>query len=563
MNKDKILLELDYSKQKKGKRFIVAFVSYFSLVLFFVLLGSYENPTLRINNELVDRNQYQFQNTIKFQINSLNNNLETDSINDLNAQLSSLLIQFYESRNYKPAWIQNYETNNQFNTLINLLDSANYFGFPIDYFGVENVHELQYEFLLGRFINDLLKPSIDLEMATTFSALKFMFYLEYGIIENDSTPNILNNTEILPELLNKALRNNLRNEILSVQPNLVHHRNLLNSLSHFIDLHYSVKYTTPAFIDDKLLAKSLYYSGLTESPLFDSTNLKSEALYKLETEYSLPKDSILNIPTHEVLVSLLEYRYFQACLNLNRLRTLKQSGENYLFVNIPEFKLHVIEENEAKETFNVIVGKKKTPTPVLSSTIKKVVANPYWTVPRSIVNNEMLYKIRKDSTYLEKRGYFIINNREEIVDESIIDWNANDPLGNAYWIRQINSRLNALGQVKFIFPNDYSVYLHDTPSKSLFTQKNRTFSHGCIRLENPDKLAQYITDQYNSHDEQNIESLISKNERHVIDLSEEIKIHVQYITCSGAENSDMVFFNDIYDLDEEEIKATFSDQLEI
>jgi len=263
-----------------------------------------------------------------------------------------------------------------------------------------------------------------------------------------------------------------------------------------------------------------------------------------------------------VLVNLIDQRYYQACLNVNRLRKLNQTGNNYLFVNIPSFKLHVIESKQIKEVFNVVVGKKQTPTPVLSSSIERVVANPYWTVPKSIANNEMLYKIRKDSTYLKKHGYYIINNYEETVDESLINWNDSDPLGNKYWIRQTNSRANALGQVKFLFPNEYSVYLHDTPSKSLFKNQYRAYSHGCVRLENPDKLAQYLTDKFNA-EKVDMKSLISQSEHQVIDLSEKIDIHIQYITSLGNENNEIEFYNDIYDLDKNELNSVFQGQNQI
>ncbi len=564
MNTDEKLLELDYPSPNKSKRFFATVVGYISLISFFILSSSYQIPTLRINNKLVDINSYQSQNIIESQIKSLIDFNKADTSSDINNQINELLVKFYENREYKPAWIQNFATNHQFSAIINLLDSSNYYGFPFDYFNTEKIHRLKNESENNEYNNDLLKQKIDLELSTTYSAFKFMIYLKHGITEKDTSSDYLAYIETLPEILNKAINQpNLKNVILSVQPNIVHHRNLLNSLPYFIDLHYSVKYTTPAFIDDKLLAKSLYYAGITKSPVFDSANVKSDVLYKLEEQYQLPKDSILNVPTHQILVSLLEYRYFQTCLNLNRLRNLKHSGKNYLFVNIPEFKLHVIESDEEKEAFNVIVGKQGTPTPIFSSNIEKVIANPYWTVPRSIITNEMIHKIRKDSTYLKRNGFFIINNYEERVDVSTINWNKKDPLGNKYWVRQMNSRYNALGQVKFIFPNNHSVYLHDTPSKTLFKRKNRTFSHGCIRLENPDKLAQYLTDNYYSQNEQSIEKLISNNERHVIDLSEKVKIHIQYITCSGTENSDMIFYNDVYNLDKEEIKAVFPNQIEI
>ena len=563
MEIDETILELDYPSQNKSKRLFVTIVGFFTLILFFIILSSFKNPTIRINNKLVIAKSSQLNDLLKTQINFLSNNTITDSLQDINSQLNGLLIEFYKNREYKPAWIQNYKTNHSFTALLNLLDSSAYFGFPFDYFNVEKIHLLDYETknLLNK---DFLKQRMDLELTTTYSALKFMLYLKHGIIEKDTSFVFLSDIDTLPKILNNAVnQTNLKNELLSVQPDFVHHRNLLNSLSYFIDLHYSVKYTTPAFIDDKLLAKSLYYTGIIESPVFDSTNLKSDALYKLAPEYQIPNDSILNILTHESLVSLLEYRYFQTCLNLNRLRSLNHSGDNYLFVNIPEFKLHVIESNKEKEVFNVIVGTTETPTPNLTSNIERVIANPYWTVPRSIVTNEMLRKIRKDSTYLKRNGFFVINNSEERVDDSIINWNEKDPLGRKYWIRQINNQSNALGQVKFIFPNSHSVYLHDTQSKRLFKRNKRTFSHGCIRLENPEKLAQYLTDNCNSQNKNNIRNLISKKKRHVIDLSEKIKIHVQYITCSGTRNSDIIFFNDVYNKDKEEIKAIFPNQIEI
>ncbi len=555
------LLELDYSYKKKSKRFLIAFIAYISLPILFNVFSSYKNPTIRINNKLENYYSYHFKNNLETEIRFIARNISDNSSSILDSTLKAELIGFYQYRDFNPIWIENFGFSRNFSTLLNLLDSSAYFGFPFDYFNVQRLQELRNEIQYAA--GDLQQNQVELELTATYSAMKFILYLKNGIVERDISYNYTKEIEALPELLSSAIESNeFRNEILATQPNLVHHRNLLKSLSYYIDLHYSIKYTTPAFIDDKLLAKSLYYAEITESPFFDSSNLKVDALFGLQDQYGLRHDSVLNVPTHEKLVSLLEYKYFLACLNLNRLRNLKHSGENYLFVNIPEYKLHVVESNKAKETFNVIVGKKKTPTPVFTSNIEKVIANPYWTVPRSITF-EMLHKIRKDPTYLKRKGYFVINWREEIVDESIIDWNSNDPLGKRYWLRQINNRHNALGQVKFIFPNNYSVYLHDTPSKKLFNHENRTFSHGCVRLENPDKLAQYITDKYSGKEDKNIENLISEKERHEIALSEKVKIHIQYITCTVSENSEIMFLDDIYNKDTEEIKAIFPDLLEI
>ena len=561
MNNNEEILELDFPSKKRSKKFLIIFVAYLSLVIAFNVLSSYKNPTLRINDKLVSVRSYQFQKLLQSEVELLNDEILTDSTQDLENEIKKQLITFYQNRNFSPIWIENFKTNKDFTTLLNLLDSADYFGFPFDYFNTEKVHELNDDFVSLLNNENILLNRLELELTTTYSALKFLSYLKYGIIERDTSLAYLETIGLLPEVLNNAVnQNNLRNEILAVQPNLVHHRNLLKSLSYFIDLDYSVKYTTPAFIDDKLLAKGLYYAQITEIPVFNEDNTKKDALYKLQNQYGLRNDSILNVPTHEILVTLLDYKYYLACLNLNRLRKLKHSGENYLFVNIPEFKLHVVEANKEKEEFNVIVGKKKTPTPILSSNIEKVIANPYWTVPRSITF-EMLHKIRKDSTYLERNGFFVINGREEIVNPSNIDWNTDDPLGNKYWLRQINSRYNALGQIKFIFPNDYSVYLHDTQSKNLFKLKDRTFSHGCVRLENPDKLAQYLTDKFSKQDNGDIENILSESKRREISLSERIEIHIQYITCSTTKNAELIFYNDIYNLDTKEIREVFPNLL--
>jgi murein L,D-transpeptidase YcbB/YkuD len=311
-----------------------------------------------------------------------------------------------------------------------------------------------------------------------------------------------------------------------------------------------------------MLAKALYYAGVSETPEIDTVEINSRAISKIQEQYNLPQYSWLDSSTHQVLVSLLEYRYYQASLNLHRLRMLQNTEENFLFVNIPEFRLHVFESKLETETFNVIVGKKETPTPVFSSNIEKVITNPYWTVPQSIAC-DMIPRIRRDSTYLRRNGFMVINSREEEVDVSLIDWNSENPLGTKYCLRQKNSPSNALGLVKFIFPNEHSVYIHDTPSRGLFNEKNRTFSHGCIRLENPDKLAQYLTDKFYSESSFDIKDMISKKNSNEINLEERVKIYIQYITCSGKENADMEFYSDIYNLDRGEISAIFPVQLEI
>jgi murein L,D-transpeptidase YcbB/YkuD len=209
----------------------------------------------------------------------------------------------------------------------------------------------------------------------------------------------------------------------------------------------------------------------------------------------------------------------------------------------------------------VIVGKKYTPTPLLESRIERIIANPYWTVPKSITFNEFIPRIKKDSLYLQKHGYSVIDNFENPVEASKIDWNNARRGEFNYWIRQPNGSNNALGAVKFLFPNQYSVYLHDTPSKKLFGRKVRAFSHGCIRVQNPEKLAQSILEDYTQNkngEKVDLMNIISKKDREELKLDKALPLYIRYYTCTADTLGNIYYHPDIYNKDKgsiEEIRA--------
>lgn len=551
-------IEFDFSK-KKGKSILIrSILVRFTSVVFLILLTSYHSPDYSKQKFVAPYQTIDLQLGLQSSVYSLVNEDEKN-IHDIDWLINMQVKQFFDQVEFLPFWTIDYDANERFDVLSDLLDSAMYFGFPYDYFGIQTLDSLRTSFVSSKS----LQSRVDFEVASTFSALKFMLFLSRGIVETDSLFQHAELIESFPSILQKtSSAQSIRTSILSLQPDCIQYKKIVNSLPHFMDLHLSIRYTTPKFIDDKHLAKALFYAGFRETAEIDTNEDNRLAIAKLQEHFSLPIDSVLNQPTHKSLASLLEYRYYQASLNLNRLRALQNNEDDFLFVNIPEFRLHVFESKQAKETFNVIVGTQETPTPVFSSSIEKVVTNPHWTVPKSIAD-KMIPKIRKDSTYLKRNGYMVINSREEEVDMSEIDWNSEDPLGWKYCLRQKNSPNNALGMVKFIFPNEHSVYIHDTPSRNLFSEKTRTFSHGCIRLENPDKLAQYLTDKFYAQSSFNINELISTRNSKEINLEQKVKIHIQYITCSGTDNADMVFFSDIYNLDQQDITGLFPVQLEI
>ncbi|HEU4697551.1 MAG TPA: L,D-transpeptidase family protein [Gemmatimonadales bacterium] len=190
-----------------------------------------------------------------------------------------------------------------------------------------------------------------------------------------------------------------------------------------------------------------------------------------------------------------ESRVRQIELNLERLRWLPHDfGPRYVLVNIPDYQLHAYDGGKEVLTMRVIVGKQyENATPVFADTMSYVVFHPRWNVPRSIVANEIIPKMQADVRWAAEHGYEIVDpKRDTVVDPGSIDWKGVDTATFAFGVRQKPGPDNSLGRIKFMFPNSFDIYLHDTPAKQLFDRRERDFSHGCVRVEEPERLAQYV-----------------------------------------------------------------------
>lgn len=559
--------ELNVQHRKKtSKEVLLNIIQYLVLFAIMILMGGHENTHPHTETNNIDYYLQQSQDLLKIQSNTFLNDSSIDSISNVNMQLEKLVSVLYSDRDYQSIWTINLTTTPNFNVLLNLLEDSKYYGFPKDYFKLNLLHELKSNLELRNSGNNDLQDRIALETQASKSALLLMIYLNQGILTNSRDSIYYSYIKSLPKIFNASIaENNLQHVILSLQPQIHAYKSLLHSAPDFIDMLAEINsQSVDSSRSDSLWSKAFYYARIIEKPCFDTLASKEMAISSFQKIYKLPIDSALNDTTSKVLCKLLEYRYYQLCLNFDRLRKLTKANETCLFVNIPEYQLHVYENYEFKDSYNIIVGKSKSETPVLSSAIEKIITNPFWTIPHSIVQNEMLTKIRTDSTYLKRNGYYIINNREALVATDSIKWDNSNPLGNKYWIRQHNKKGNALGQIKFIFPNEHSVYLHDTPSKRLFKRKNRAYSHGCIRLENPQKLAQYLANKYYSRkDSVNINSLISTKNRTIIKLDTPVNIYVQYITNSTDDGGLLHFHKDIYKKDMEAVQELFSVEITI
>lgn len=265
--------------------------------------------------------------------------------------------------------------------------------------------------------------------------------------------------------------------------------------------------------------------------------------------HGIKATGILDKATLAAMNVPLETRMRQVALNLQRWRWMPDAlGERHFMVNIPNFHVYAREQGKTVMDIRVVVGKVGNNTPLFSDEMESVVFSPYWNIPDSIAQGETLPAIARDPNYLARQNMEIVRTSGEKVDPSEVDWNDPEAL-KGYSFRQRPGAGNALGHVKFLFPNPHNVYLHDTPADNLFGKPTRAFSHGCIRVEEPEQLAKYVLSGYAEWDEASIgEAMHSGVEKHV-KLREKIPVHIVYFTSWVDENGGLHFQPDIYGYD--------------
>ena len=233
---------------------------------------------------------------------------------------------------------------------------------------------------------------------------------------------------------------------------------------------------------------------------------------------------------------------------MERLRWIPVELEKkYILVNIPAFKLHVFDDGQPIWATNVVVGKAARQTSIFRGNLSQVILNPYWGVPTSIVRNEMLPRIKKNPHYLTN-NHMEVYSGSKVIDPTTINWAAYK--GNVpFDIRQKPGKSNALGKMKFMFPNNYHIYLHDTPSKSLFGETSRAFSHGCIRVENPIWLAYYLAKTTKSWSNERIDEILETDQQTGIRITPTVPVYIVYFTAWVDDKGLLNFRNDVYQLD--------------
>ena len=282
------------------------------------------------------------------------------------------------------------------------------------------------------------------------------------------------------------------------------------------------------------------------------------AVARFQRRHGLTADGLVGERTRAELNVPVEDRITGLQLNMERWRWFPDSlGDRYLMVNIPAFSLHIVEANQCIDRLRAIVGKNRRETPILSGQMTYLELNPYWNIPRKIARTDILPKVIGDPTYLARQGIRIFDGwdrQARELDPTNIPWETISARTFPYRLRQDPSDLNALGQVKFMFPNHQSVYIHDTPGKALFNRARRSFSSGCVRLEAPLRLAQYLLSGQ-GWDRTRLESVVSQGQRQTVVLDNPIPVHLVYFTAWVDKDGTVNFREDIYNQDQQLLMA--------
>ncbi len=294
---------------------------------------------------------------------------------------------------------------------------------------------------------------------------------------------------------------------------------------------------------------------MTDAVAGDDANVYDErleaAIRKFQRRSGLKPDGIIGKGTLRKLNARRDTgkaaRARKLALNMERLRWMPRDfGAMHFLANQPAYELYLMKNGRTAWRTRIIIGKPTNQTAFFSDQMELVVFNPYWGVPQSIITKEMLPKLLRDPSWLDRNGYEVTDRKGRRISSAAVDWG--QYVGSRavpYDVRQIPGRKNALGHIKFLFPNRHSIYMHDTPSRSLFKRSKRAFSHGCVRVQDPLTMAELVTGM----DRTVIEEKIAAGENERMKLPRKIPVHLVYFTAWPDDTGRVHYYADVYGRD--------------
>ncbi len=302
----------------------------------------------------------------------------------------------------------------------------------------------------------------------------------------------------------------------------------------------------------RLRARLAATGELTESGVAVFDPAVRAAIERFEERHGLTPDGVLDRDTLHALNVPVEERIEQITLNMERWRWLPESlGDRHIIVNVPMYQLEVYENGHVVLPMRVVAGKTDNPTPMFMDRMESVVFSPYWNVPPNIARNETIPAAMSDPAYLARNNMELVKGNR-VVSPGSVSWEAVE--AGDYTFRQRPGEKNSLGNVKFLFPNQFDVYLHDTPADSLFARTERGFSHGCVRLEKPLELAEYVLRAQPEWTRERILSAMHSGSEKWVTLKQPLPVYILYMTAWVNPDGAVQFREDIYGHDQKQEK---------
>jgi murein L,D-transpeptidase YcbB/YkuD len=296
------------------------------------------------------------------------------------------------------------------------------------------------------------------------------------------------------------------------------------------------------------LRQRLFEEGLIASPRgnMDTTVFKT-AISRYQKMKGLAETGKLNANTANSLNNTNWEKFKRIAITLDRFKLLPDSmPATYIWVNIPSYKMRIVDSGTVIMESSVIVGQPKTRTPLLTSNVANFITYPQWTVPWSIIFTEMMPKILASTDYLRQQNLMVVDKNDSVMNPDSLNWRKYNKDNFPYLIKQRQGDDNSLGVLKFNFANKYMVYLHDTNARWLFTKENRALSHGCVRIKEFMKLADFLVRNDSlKFPPDTLRSWISRREKHVVSGFPKVPIFIRYFTCE-AKNGSIKFYDDVY-----------------
>ncbi len=490
---------------------------------------------------------------------TIENRIQKTSESPLNDKVKFL----YEGEDIQPLWSNGDSLNLSGLFMIETLDKSWNYGLPLNY--KQNLLSALRDSLNTELSRENRTDILsEIEILLSYNSVQFLSDLKYGFVNLDSMRiedhiDSLNNEDIahLKKFIEKPEDSMFLQSFL---PQYQTALELQTALSHYVDSTELSDHTfsLPNYKQDSIKAYTIAKEALIAHEFSDSSILEVDSLFIKDLKafqqlHGLEGDFKIGNNTKDAIGMSNLDRYLMAVASLEKWKyhELLDEEENHIFVNIPSYTLRFMDDGKAVRKHNVVVGTPITRTPSFKAKLKYITLNPRWHVPYSISSKEILPSIRKDQSYLSRNGYTLYDRDRNPVDVNSVDWDKVSSNNFKYKIVQGSGTYNSLGIVAFIFPNEHSVFIHDTPSKYFFSRDVRAFSHGCVRLQDPMDMAKFIVER-DSNEKITLDTVQAWSDSRVerrIYLKKPFNVYIQYFTAEG-DSTGIRFHRDIYGRDE-------------